>query len=124
EDTAMSTADIRHKRAYEAAADDDGTRVLVDRIWPRGVSKDKAALDEWLKSVAPSTALRKWFGHDPAKWDEFRTRYRQELQADERAEGLRRLRALHEAGPMTLVFAARDEEHNNAVLLKQLLQEG
>jgi len=120
----MTTANIRLKRAYDAAADDDGTRVLVDRIWPRGVSKDKAALDEWLKSVAPSTTLRKWFGHDPAKWDEFCTRYRHELQEDERAEGVQRLRALHAAGPMTLVFAAKDEEHNNAVVLKQLLQEG
>lgn len=120
----MSTADIRLKRAYEAVADDDGTRVLVDRIWPRGVSKDKAALDEWLKSVAPSTELRKWFGHDPEKWDEFCGRYREELQDDERAEGVERLRTLHEAGRMTLVYAAKDETHNNAVVLKQLLLEG
>lgn len=115
-------AKIQVKRAYTAAAEDDGTRVLVDRIWPRGVSKDKAALDEWLKTVAPSTQLRKWFGHDPDKWDEFRRRYRAELAEPEQAEGMARLRELHAAGPLTLVFAAKDEAHNNAVVLKHLLE--
>lgn len=118
----MADAMVQVKRVYTAAANDDGTRVLVDRIWPRGVSKDKAALDEWLKAVAPSTELRKWFGHDPAKWTEFCQRYRTELQEPERAESVARLRELHAAGPLTLVFAAKDEAHNNAVVLKNLLQ--
>lgn len=120
----MATADIRLKRAYEEAADDDGTRVLVDRIWPRGVSKDKAALDEWLKSVAPSAELRKWFGHDPQKWSTFCGRYRAELEDEARAEGVARLRELHANGRLTLVFAAKDEAHNNAVVLKDLLENG
>lgn len=120
----MSKAAVRLKRAYDAAADDDGARVLVDRVWPRGVSKDKAALDEWVKSVAPSTGLRKWFGHDPEKWPEFCERYRAELEDDERAQGLARLREWQAAGPLTLVFSAKDETHNNAVVLKELLENG
>lgn len=120
----MADATIQVKRVYTAAADDDGMRVLVDRIWPRGVSKDKAALHEWLKSVAPSTELRQWFDHDPDKWAEFCQRYRAELQEPERAEGVARLRELYTAGPLTLVFAAKDEAHNNAVVLKNLLEHG
>lgn len=120
----MSDSNVRLKRVYDSAADSDGARVLVDRVWPRGVSKDKAALDEWLKSVAPSSDLRKWFGHDPDKWDEFCRRYRQELADDEHAEGMERLRSLHDAGRVTLVFAAKDETYNQAVVLKDVLENG
>ena len=111
---------IRLKRAYERPAPGDGMRVLVDRIWPRGLRKDAAAIDHWLKEVAPSTALRKWFGHDPARWEEFRRRYRAEL-ADQ-PEALAALRGLAASGRLTLVYGARDPEHNQAVILKELLE--
>src|SRR5699024_10807807 len=112
----MSESEIRLKRAYEEPADNDGIRELVDRVWPRGVSEEKAALDEWLKSVAPSTTLRKWFGHDPHKWEEFRKQYRSELEDEEHADGLRRLHELYEqGGRLTLIYAAKDEQYNNAV---------
>ncbi|HEX9873251.1 MAG TPA: DUF488 domain-containing protein [Deferrimonas sp.] len=111
---------IRLKRAYEEASKQDGCRVLVDRIWPRGVSKEGAKIDLWLKEIAPSDGLRKWFGHDPAKWEEFRKRYFAEL--DERAESLEELREKAGDGRLTLVFGARDEEHNNAVALKDFLE--
>ena len=108
------------KRVYEEAADADGFRVLVDRLWPRGVSKEKAKLDLWAKDVAPTTALRQWFGHDPAKWDEFGKRYTAELAANHAA-----LAALADAlkgRPMvTLVYGAKDEEHNQAVVLREVL---
>lgn len=110
--------DIQLKRAYEAAAPADGTRVLVDRLWPRGVSKDEAHVDHWLKEVGPSTALRQWFGHDPAKWEEFRTRYREELRHNAAWDALV---ALARQGPLTLVYAAKDQAHNNAVVLRQML---
>ncbi|WP_337174921.1 DUF488 domain-containing protein [Paludisphaera sp.] len=113
---------VRLKRAYLPAEPDDGARILVDRLWPRGVSKEKAALDEWMKDVGPSTELRKWFGHDPERWDEFRRRYRGELR--HHAEELGRLRALAGEGTVTLVYAARDEEHNEAVVLREVLLEG
>lgn len=111
---------IRLKRAYEPADPGDGTRVLVDRLWPRGVSKDSARIDLWLKEVAPSTELRKWFGHDPAKWAEFQKRYRREL--DYRPDAVAQLRDLTRHGVVTLVYAARDEEHNDAVALKAYLE--
>lgn len=112
---------IKLKRAYAEPAGSDGHRILVDRLWPRGVSKDKAAVDEWLKEVAPSNELRRWFGHDPAKWPEFQKRYRAELKDNPALEELRRLAG---KGTTTLVYSARDEEHNQAVVLKQVLEEG
>ncbi len=110
---------IKLKRAYEPAEPDDGTRILVDRLWPRGLKKADAAIDEWMKDVAPSTGLRKWFGHDPERWPEFRRRYRAEIL--EHREQLDRLRTLAQRGQVTLVFSARDEEHNDAVVLRDVL---
>jgi uncharacterized protein YeaO (DUF488 family) len=112
--------DIRVKRIYEAPAPDDGARVLVDRVWPRGVGKEEADLALWLKDVAPSTALRKWFGHDPARWDEFQARYRRELDADQAA--VDELRGLVKKGRVTLLYGARDTEHNQAVALAAYMQ--
>jgi uncharacterized protein YeaO (DUF488 family) len=115
----ISADHIRLKRAYEAPAPDDGTRILIDRLWPRGVKKADAAIDEWMKEIAPSTELRKWFGHDPRRWEEFRRRYQAEIR---RHTGeCERLRALAQHGRITLVFSARDEAHNDAVVLKDLL---
>ena len=110
---------IRVKRAYEPPSGDDGTRVLIDRLWPRGVKKSAAAIDLWLKDIAPSTALRKWFAHDPERWPEFRRRYEEEVRRQ--PERLEELRALAGKGPLTLVFAARDEARNDAVVLRDLL---
>lgn len=111
---------IRTKRVYDDATEADGYRVLVDRVWPRGVSKDKAAVDQWMKEIAPSTGLRKWFGHEPERWPEFRKRYRAELEKHgELVDELRR-HAARKA--LTLVYAAKDEEHNQAVVLKELLE--
>jgi uncharacterized protein YeaO (DUF488 family) len=106
---------IRIKRIYEAPAAGDGQRVLVDRVWPRGVSRRAADLTAWLKEIAPSTALRKWFGHDPVRWSDFRRKYRQELDAN--PEATDQLRALIAKGDVTLLYGARDEEHNQAVVL-------
>jgi uncharacterized protein YeaO (DUF488 family) len=108
---------VRIKRAYEPADDGDGYRVLVDRLWPRGVSKDKAHLDMWMKDIAPSTELRRWFGHDPARWDEFKRRYRAELTEPDQNGLVTALanRAAH--GPLTLIYGARDTLHNEAVVL-------
>src|SRR3954468_23813291 len=100
---------IRLKRAYERPSRSDGERVLVERLWPRGLTKARAAIDLWLKDVAPSPELRKWFGHDPAKWEQFQRRYRKELQG--RKEAVADLRRLARKGTVTLVYAARDEEH-------------
>ncbi len=111
----------RVKRVYEPASGDDGHRVLVDRVWPRGVSRERARVDEWLRDVAPSDALRRWFGHDPDRFEEFRARYRAELA--ERQEELVHLRELTGSGALTLVYGARDPEHNNAVVLAELLGE-
>jgi uncharacterized protein YeaO (DUF488 family) len=111
---------IQLKRAYDAPAASDGFRVLVDRLWPRGVSKEEAHLDLWLKEIAPSTELRKWFGHDPDKWDEFQRRYFHEL--DEHPDEIAQLQEHLHKGPVTLVYSARDEEHNDAVALKEYLQ--
>ncbi len=112
---------VRLKRAYEPAEPADGYRVLVDRLWPRGVAKEAARLDEWARELAPSDELRRWFGHDPAKFAEFRRRYRAELAA--REEKLRELRRRARRGTVTLVYAARDPEHNDAVVLAELLRE-
>lgn len=112
---------ITLKRAYEAPSDDDGARVLVDRIWPRGVKKADLRIDAWLKDLAPSTPLRKWFDHDPARWDEFRARYHAELA--QQPDGLQRLLAMCRDGPVTLVFAAKDTEHSNATALKIYLEQ-
>lgn len=108
------------KRIYEPKGPEDGYRVLVDRLWPRGISKDAAALDLWAKEIAPSEDLRKWFGHDPQRWAEFRRRYKAELTAH--AEMLQALRDQNEMGPVTLLFAAKDEAHNQAVVLKEVLE--
>ncbi len=110
---------VRLKRAYAQPSSEDGTRVLVDRLWPRGVRKTSASIDRWIKDVAPSTELRKWFGHDPIRWDEFRRRYQAELA--HRPEALDELRALAKEGRLTLVYAAHDELHNEAVVLRDLL---
>jgi uncharacterized protein YeaO (DUF488 family) len=111
---------IATKRAYERPSSRDGFRILVDRVWPRGVSKDEAKIDLWLKDVASSTGLRTWFGHDPDRWREFRKRYRAELR--ERKDALDRLKsAVKEHKTGTLVYGAKDKEHNNAVALKELL---
>ena len=114
--------DIRLKRAYEPSKKDDGFRVLVDRLWPRGVSKSSARIDLWLKEIAPSAALRKWFGHDMLKWDTFRARYFRELQKN--PEAVAQLNEIIRNGPVTLLFAAKDQEHNNVVALKEYLESG
>lgn len=108
------------KRVYEDPSPKDGLRVLVDRLWPRGLSKERAAVDLWLKDVAPSTELRKWFGHDPAKWKQFQSRYRKELQ--EKKEVLKDLKQKSKGRTVTLVYGARDEEHNEAVFLRRILE--
>ena len=115
----ITAGNVKLKRAYERAAAGDGTRILIDRLWPRGVKKADAAIDQWAKDIAPSTALRKWFGHDPARWQEFRRRYAVEVH--KHPEQLNRLRALARQGPITLVFSAHDEVHNDAVALRDFL---
>lgn len=110
------------KRVYEPSGPLDGARLLVDGVWPRGLSKESMELEAWLRLLAPSTALRRWFGHDPARWDDFRTRYFAEL-ADNPA-GLARLRGYMVRGPVTLLYAAADEEHNNAVALRDYILHG
>lgn len=110
---------IRLKRAYEKPSPDDGLRILVDRLWPRGLTKEAAAIDHWYKEIAPSTESRKWFGHDPDRWEEFRARYAAQLR--EHAELLEEIRKLARRGPVTLVYAARDEQHNDAVVLREVL---
>lgn len=117
---AGTTVELAAKRAYAAAANGDGRRVLVDRVWPRGITREKLGADAWVKEVAPSTELRKWFGHDPARWDEFRERYFKEL--DDNGEGLEALYSeLRGVKRATLLFGARDEAHNNAVALVEYL---
>lgn len=110
---------IKLKRAYEPAANDDGRRVLIDRLWPRGIKKRDAAIERWLKELAPSSELRKWFGHDPARWEEFRRRYATELQQHQ--QKLDELRGMALQSRITLVYAARDELHNDAVVLRDAL---
>ncbi len=115
----ITAANVRLKRAYEPPASEDGARILIDRLWPRGMTKKAAAIDEWFKDIAPSTALRQWFGHDPARWQEFRRRYAGEVHQN--PEHLGKLRARARQGPITLVFSAHDEVHNDAVVLRDLL---
>ncbi|MBV9287529.1 MAG: DUF488 domain-containing protein [Hyphomicrobiales bacterium] len=116
---AIPQAAIHLKRAYKAPSPDDGVRILVDRLWPRGVAKANAAIDRWMKEIAPSDELRHWFGHDPKRWEEFRRRYRAELSR--REELVNQLRMIARQGSLTLVYAARDEDHNQAVVLRDVL---
>jgi uncharacterized protein YeaO (DUF488 family) len=116
--------DIRVRRVYEAPDAADGCRVLVDRLWPRGLAKSGAAIDEWLKAVAPSDELRRWYGHEPAKFTEFARRYAAELEEPERAEGLAHLAGLASRGPLTLLTATKDAGHSQAAVLAQRLREG
>ena len=109
---------MKIKRVYEAPAKEDGMRILVDRLWPRGLTKQKANIDLWLKDIAPSTELRKWFGHDPEKWKEFRKRYNEELKKN--TEQIEILKKQLQKGTVTLVYGAKDEEHNEALVLKEL----
>ena len=113
------SANLRLKRAYDRAEPGDGVRILVDRLWPRGVSKEDAALDDWIKDIAPSTELRQWFAHRSERWDEFKQRYWHELAAQPQV--LAPLRDALAAGPVTLVYGARDTEHNQAVVLRDYL---
>ncbi len=114
--------EVRAKRVYDPPAPDDGHRVLIDHIWPRGVSKQRAELDEWAKELAPSDDLRKWFAHKPERFEEFRSRYRAELE--DHPDKLEALREIARKAPLTVLYAARDHEHNNAVVLAGLLREG
>lgn len=113
--------DVRVKRVYQPASDNDGFRILVDRVWPRGVSKEKAEVAVWLKDVGPSTDLRKWFNHEPEKWPEFRERYRKELATNPAFKELETLASTNQI--VTLVYSAHDEDRNQAVVLKELLDE-
>jgi uncharacterized protein YeaO (DUF488 family) len=113
---------VRLKRAYVDATPDDGYRVLVDRLWPRGRTKAALRLDQWAKELAPSSGLRTWFGHDPVRWPEFRRRYLAELESSERAALLADLMEHARSGPLTLVYAARDEEHNEALVIAEALE--
>jgi uncharacterized protein YeaO (DUF488 family) len=115
----LPASHVRLKRAYEPAAPDDGVRVLVDRLWPRGLRKADAAIDRWMKDIAPSTELRRWFGHDPERWPALHRRYSQELL--QQAVAIDELRELARGGRVTLVFAAHDEAHNDAVVLRDAL---
>ncbi|MDH4980705.1 DUF488 family protein [Hyphomicrobium sp. D-2] len=122
----MATKSVRRqqsialKRVYDSPSANDGLRVLVDRLWPRGLSKDAAKVDVWIKEVALSAELRKWFNHEPERWTEFKHRYRQELAAN--VDAIEHLRELSKTKPLTLLFAAHDTEHNNAVVLLDFLQ--
>ncbi len=113
---------VKLKRAYDEPSQEDGLRILVERLWPRGLSKQEAVIDLWLKEVAPSTGLRKWYGHDPSRWEEFRKRYWAELEDKDDLIAL--LRQKIKEGPVTFVYAAKDEEHNSAVALKAYLERG
>jgi len=115
----IAAENVKLKRAYERPSSADGIRVLVDRLWPRGIKKADANIDHWIKELAPSTELRKWFGHDPTRWQEFRRRYAAELRQHE--DQVDRLRDLARAGLITLVYAAHDEAHNDAVVLRDIL---
>ncbi|MGH7142376.1 MAG: DUF488 domain-containing protein [Candidatus Saccharimonadales bacterium] len=112
--------DVRIKRVYEVPSDTDGKRILIDRLWPRGLTKEKAKIDLWLKGISPSTQLRKWFGHDPAKWIEFQQRYQKELEVN--LPVVTKLREEIKRNQVTLVYGAKDEQHNDAVVLKIYLE--
>ncbi len=115
----ISANRIKIKRVYERRSPEDGTRILIDRLWPRGLKKEKAAIDHWFKEISPSTELRQWFAHDPARWNEFKRRYAAELKSH--TEQLEEIRKLARHGPITLLYAARDEAHNDAVVLRDML---
>jgi uncharacterized protein YeaO (DUF488 family) len=118
----MPAQTVAVKRIYDPPSPEDGRRFLVDRLWPRGVAKERAQLDGWLRELAPSTELRRWFGHDPARWQEFQRRYREELAQPERQQALERLQQAAAQGPVTLLYAARDTEHNEAQVLAEWLR--
>ena len=112
---------IKIKRVYESSSENDGFRILVDRIWPRGVSKEKADLDAWMKEIAPTNDLRKWFSHDPKKWNEFENRYKNELK--DKSELINEIKGIEmDKGKITLIYSAKDNEHNNAVVLEHILR--
>ncbi|MBT9260384.1 MAG: DUF488 domain-containing protein [Clostridiales bacterium] len=113
---------VRIKRVYEPPSPEDGYRVLVDRLWPRGLKKEEAAVDLWAKELAPTTDLRQWFGHDPSRWEGFQRRYREELKAPDAQKVLAELKEKARHTTVTLLFAAKDEDHNNAVVLQELLE--
>lgn len=115
----IAAENVRIKRIYSPPSADDGTRILVDRLWPRGVQKERAAVDQWDKDIAPSSALRNWFGHDPARWRGFYERYADEIQAH--PNRVSELRALAKTGRITLLFAAHDQQHNHAIVLRDRL---
>lgn len=119
----MTRHEVRVRRIYDRTEPDEGVRVLVDRVWPRGLRKDGANLDEWTRDVAPSTELRKWYSHDPKKFDQFRSRYRRELEGPPTRAALEHLRTLLEDNPLTLLTATTDVEHSNATVLAELLRE-
>jgi uncharacterized protein YeaO (DUF488 family) len=110
---------VRIKRVYDPVSPSDGKRILVDRVWPRGVKKEEARAEEWLKEIAPSTELRKWFGHDPEKWPEFRKKYKQELKSH--ADLIKRIKSEARGKTVTLLFAAKNEDQNQAVVLREVL---
>lgn len=110
------------KRIYDPASRFDGKRILIDRLWPRGIKKDEAGIDEWIKDVAPSDALRKWFGHDPAKWSQFRGIYKKEIK--DKSESIERIRSEANKGRVPRLYSAKDTEHNNAVVLKEIFERG
>ncbi|KYD11253.1 hypothetical protein B4102_2218 [Heyndrickxia sporothermodurans] len=114
---------ITIKRVYKPVNEADGKRVLVDRLWPRGISKEKAEIDEWMKDIAPSNELRKWFNHDPEKFEEFSQKYKEELKEPEKKKELDKLIEMSDGNTVTLVYSAKDEEHNQAVVLKHYLEE-
>lgn len=113
---------VRVKRVYDDPQANDGARVLIDRLWPRGLSKARAAADLWLKDAAPSTALRRWYGHDPRRWESFARKYRSEVA--KRGSTLQLLREMRSRGPLTLLYGSRDTEHNHALLLRDILEKG
>lgn len=115
----IAASRVRLKRPYEPPAASDGTRVLIDRLWPRGVRKDAAALDLWLKDIGPSTELRKWFGHEPSRWAEFRRRYADEIA--QKPQLLAQLRDIARQGVLTMVYSSHDEQHNDALVLQELI---
>ncbi len=120
---AVSKPQVRIKRVYDPPSEEDGQRVLVDRLWPRGLKREDARLDDWLREIAPSDELRRWFGHDPARWEEFARRYRQELADGAHQTALERLRERTQYGPLTLLYAAKDAEQNNARVLREVLED-
>lgn len=110
---------VKVKRIYDPPSPEDGKRILIDRLWPRGIKKEEARMDEWLKDIAPSSELRKWFSHDPEKWEGFRERYRKELK--DKSDLIGKIRGESKKGTVTLLFSAKDKEHNNAVVLKEVI---